>query len=102
MPRMSKSFDEYLENSGWSSHLFQKHASYLYLLLGSVAVIKVGRTVITMESKTSKIKFYVHHNGRSKEYMTITDAQGNELITYHHTVDPQKIYNDVKVFLFKD
>ena len=97
--QMSKTIEEYMNNNGWSSSLFLNHAKYLLENLGDKIQLKVGRTVIHMFTATRTIKFYVHHNGRSKEFLTITDVNGNELQTFHYSEPFDKVLNAVKEIL---
>lgn len=101
--QLSKTAAEYFSNGGWSSHHFVKHAE---VILGSLTSrkdisVKLGRTVIHVTNMATDvgIKFYVHHNGRSKEFMTITDKLGNELKTYHCSDNPHDVLKDVSKFL---
>ena len=74
---------EYVANGGWSSALFAPQALPLIGELKSAGIlITVGRSVIHLGKK---LKAYVHHNGRTPEYATITDFRGTELATFHHT-----------------
>ena len=74
---------EYAVNGGWSSKFFAANAGALLQELNTLGVrVIVGRTVIHIGQN---LKAYVHHNGRSNEYATITDARGVELDTFHHT-----------------
>lgn len=81
MRKLSKSIEEYEKAGGWSSSLFHPHAVKLLKELKQRNVeIEVGRTVIYVDRE---LKVYVHNNGRSKEYATVTDMNGKELITRH-------------------
>lgn len=81
--KLSKSVEEYERAGGWSSSKFYKPALALMKELACRGVkVDVGRTVIYVGEK---FKCYVHHNGRSKDYATITNFQGAELITAHYT-----------------
>ncbi len=83
--------DEYIENGGWSSFLFAAVAIPLMQELKSMNVpVTVGRSVIHIGEGTSRIKAYVHHNGRTPEYATFTDHLGAELETFHYT-EPEKL-----------
>lgn len=83
MRKLSKSLEQYEENGGWSSSLFYKPAVALMKdLIQRGVKVDVGRHVIYVGEK---LKCYVHYNGRSKEYATVTDVKGNELLTVHHT-----------------
>lgn len=74
---------EYVANGGWSSALFAPNAIPLMGELQTQGVkVTVGRSVIHIGKK---LKAYVHHNGRTPEYATITDFRGTELATFHHT-----------------
>lgn len=74
---------EYIANDGWSSKHFVPMAVPLLQELQAAGVqVVVGRSVIHL---AKKLKAYVHHNGRTEEYATITDWKGNELGTFHHT-----------------
>lgn len=85
MSKLSRSLEAYEKEDGWSSKLFAKRAiPLLKKLAASEVAVEVGRTVIYLTGK-QKLKAYVHHNGRSKEFATITDAKGVELATFHYT-----------------
>ena len=100
MPKqLGKTIEEYMNSNGWSSGLFINHARFLFAKLKDKVHFRVGRTVIHVFTETRTIKFYVHHNGRSKEFMTITDVNGKELQTYHCSETPEKIYEDLKQIL---
>lgn len=88
--QLSKSPEEYLANNGWSSALFLEHAKLAFTSLPGVE-IKVGRTVVVCTQGDKTVKVYVHHNGRSKEYLTITDKHGRELWTFHYTDTPHEV-----------
>jgi hypothetical protein len=86
MTRLGRSIEEYEANGGWSSHFFAENASRLMRELLALGVaLQVGRTVVHMEKDGLKFKAYVHHNGRSEEYATITARSGVELLTVHYT-----------------
>jgi hypothetical protein len=97
MAKMSKTQEEYLMNNGWSSALFLPHAKLLFEELKEVNFV-IGRSVIYLQpmvfpvpkTKYRKLKAYVHHNGRTKEYVTFTDEKGNELETIHYTISPEQ------------
>ena len=73
---------EYVQNGGWSSAHFAPRAIPLMQELKAAGVkVTVGRTVIHMNN----LKAYVHHNGRTEEYATITNFKGVELATFHYT-----------------
>jgi len=79
--KLSKSIEEYEKAGGWSSSLFYPYALEMMNMLKSAnKKVDVGRTVIHLNNE---LKVYVHHNGRSKEYATVTDMKGTELITKH-------------------
>jgi ribosomal protein S18 len=85
MAGMNKSLVEYEQNGGWSSKLFAKQAVALMAELAAQGVdVKIGRTVIHIKKNKKTLKAYVHHNGRSEEYATITDSKGVELLTVHY------------------
>ena len=86
---------EYEANDGWSSSLFAKGAAALIRRLKESGVkVSVGRTVIHIGEN---MKAYVHYNGRTKEYATITDRNGVELQTFHHTE-----FEDLSNFILKE
>lgn len=86
MGKLDKTLGEYEENGGWSSHHFAANgAALIRELMEAGADVKIGRTVIHVSNGDSRLKAYVHHNGRSREYATITDWAGEELLTVHHT-----------------
>ena len=86
MPMLKKSLDEYAANGGWSSKLFADQAVPLMReLMAAGVTLKVGRHTIHLEANGNKIKAYVHHNGRTPEYATITDKKGTEIESFHYT-----------------
>lgn len=86
MARLGRSLEEYAENGGWSSHHFAENAVPLIKSLMSLgAEVKIGRHVIHVKNGKAKLKAYPHFNGRSEEYVTITDMKGQELFTAHYT-----------------
>jgi len=92
--RMSRTFDEYVNSGGWSSHYFLSHAKELIPTLNQLdeIEIKIGRHVIHIHVRGKLLlKAYVHYKGRSREYLTFTDKRGVELETFHHTDSYQKI-----------
>lgn len=98
--KLSKTKQQFEESSGWSSNLFYDHYSKLKPLLEENHIaISFGRTVMYFSSTETqkKIKLYVHHNGRTKEYLTICDENGNELKTFHYTDET----NDILVFVLE-
>lgn len=101
--QLSKTTAEYFSNGGWSSHHFVKHAEVIldWVSPRKDISVKLGRTVIHVTNTATNIgiKFYVHYNGRSKEFMTITDKLGNELKTYHSSINPLAVIQDVASFL---
>jgi len=77
---------EYVANGGWSSHYFAHAAIPLMMELKQAGVpVTVGRTVVHINKGSALIKAYVHHNGRTEEYATITNSKGEELATFHYT-----------------
>jgi len=97
MRKLSKSFNEFLENSGWSANKFLEHAEYLYKRFNGH--VEIGRTVVHLYGNGRQLKAYVHHNGRSAEYLTLTDAHGAELTTFHYTDTPEEILYSIHYFL---
>lgn len=97
MKKLTRNIDEYLENFGWSSSLFFNHAKSLFRDkdINRLATFEIGRTVVYLRARGKLFKFYVHHAGRSKEYLTITDAHGAEIVTYHYTVKTKEIKEKV-------
>jgi hypothetical protein len=93
---LSKSVEEYEKGGGWSSSLFYKSAMVIFKKLQKADyTVDVGRTVVYISKGRHKLKAYVHYNGRSKEYLTITDGKGTELETFHYTDSADKIYNGI-------
>lgn len=87
---MKDKAEEYKANGGWSSHLFASNAWDLMCELKKHGTdVTVGRTVVHITRKTDdgahRLKAYVHHNGRTEEYATITDRRGTELASFHYT-----------------
>jgi len=85
--RGTKSIEEYLTNGGWSSHLFLETAKTLLTDrdITRRTEFEYFRSVIYLRSQGKLLKAYVHHNGRSKEYLTFTDESGSEVHTFHYT-----------------
>jgi hypothetical protein len=83
---LSQSIEQYEANHGWSSELFADNAVRLLKELQDAGVhLQVGRRVIYIGKGITRIKAYVHHNGRSPEFATVTNATGDELATFHYT-----------------
>jgi hypothetical protein len=102
MARMGRSLQEYKENNGWSSQLFSENALSLIEELMSAGIdVIIGRTVVYIRKDKIKLKAYVHYNGRSEEYATITDRNGIELLTVHYT-EFEKLSKFVKDILSVD
>lgn len=96
MARLGRTLEEYTANGGWSSHYFAENAVRLMGELKDLGVdVVIGRTVIHLTKGDVKLKAYVHHNGRSEEYATITKFNGEELLTAHYT-DFKKLGDFVK------
>ena len=95
MRKLSKSIDEYLINSGWSSQLFLEHAKSIFndKEICEKFKVEVGRSVIYFISGEDLIKAYVHYEGRSKDYLTFTDKHGKELMSFHYTDETSEIKN---------
>lgn len=94
---LSKNKKDYLDGGGWSSSLFFEKAKIIFKELENHGVtLDFGRTVLHIIKDNKKIKAYVHCNGRSKEYLTITDSNGNELETFHYQEDVNTIINFIK------
>lgn len=93
MRKLSKSIEQYLEAGGWSSNLFVEHARRLFedKHFTRTCDFEVGRSVIYIRSNGKMIKAYVHHNGRSKEFMTLTNEKGDELATFHYSCSTKEI-----------
>ena len=95
MRKLSKSIEKYLEAGGWSSSNFFEHAKVLFKDrdINCVAAFEVGRSVIYLRhsAQGKMLKFYVHHNGRSKEFMTITYENGDEYKTFHYSASVNEI-----------
>lgn len=96
MSKMSRTKEEYFANSGWSSHHFMKHAQVLIPELEKKFEMAFGRHVIHLKKDGKTVaKFYVHKNGRSREYATLTDAKGKELLTVHHSVETESFREQI-------
>ena len=91
--KLSKSPKEFFENSGWSAHLFLEHARAIYNHFGDE--LKVGRTVVHLRN----YKIYVHFNGRSREYLTLCDKNGNELQTFHYLESPEHVLERIIILV---
>lgn len=96
---LSKSIEEYLAAGGWSSNLFLEHAKVLFndRDLKRGCKFEVGRSVIYIRSGGQVLKVYVHHNGRTKEYMTLSEG-GTEVATFHYTAKTEEIKQTILKF----
>lgn len=94
--RLNKSVEEYFLASGWSSHLFVDHARLVFAKFPNVLV---GRSVIHIINEGKLIKVYVHHAGKTKEFMTITDAKGIEIASFHYTIPPETVLQKITELL---
>lgn len=91
--KLSKSQKEFFANMGWSAHKFLPHA--YHLAANFIGEIGVGRTVVYLHHNNTLIKVYVHHNGRSDDYLTLTDSKGHELQTLHCSEPKEKLLEAV-------
>lgn len=83
MPKMNKTLAEFQEASGWSSKHFASEAGpFIKSLIKAGVKVQIGRTVIHIGEN---LKAYVHYNGRSAEFATITDRNGVEINSFHYT-----------------
>jgi hypothetical protein len=98
--KLSKSVDEYFANTGWSSSLFLDHAKALVSDpdIKRSTTIEFGRSVVYLRSNSKMLKIYVHHAGRSKEFMTITDFAGDEVATFHYTAKTKDIKDKILTY----
>jgi len=97
MRKLSKNFNDFISNSGWSASKFLEHAIYLHRVFKGD--VEIGRTVVYLGHKDQQLKAYVHYNGRSAEYLTLTDSRGEELTTFHHTDTPEEILYSIYHYL---
>jgi hypothetical protein len=75
---------EYVANGGWSSFHFAAKALPLIGELKAMNVpVVIGRSVIHIGTGATMLKAYVHHNGKSEEWATITNSRGVELGSFH-------------------
>lgn len=93
MRRLSRSIEEYLEASGWSSRLFLEHAKAIFNdpRLKRSCTFEVGRSVIYLRSRGTLLKVYVHHGGRSREFITFKNESGDEVGSFHHSTPVESI-----------
>ena len=96
--RLTQSVESYLANEGWSSSKFLDHAKFLFDELPKYDIrIEVGRTVVYLHRTTRlgcdvvALKCYVHYQGASKEYLTVTDAKGNAIKCFYCECNPSEI-----------
>jgi hypothetical protein len=100
MPRtLTKSVEEFLSQNGWSAHKFVKHAVYVHEHFDGE--INMGRSVAYARKNGKMVKIYAHHNGRSNEYITITDKKGTELVSIHCYESPEYVLNQINLHLSK-
>lgn len=93
MRQLGKSIEEYLAAGGWSSHNFLEHAKAVFedREVKRTCTFEVGRSVIYIRSRGTMLKAYVHHAGRSREFMTLKDEKGDEVKTFHMTAKPAEV-----------
>lgn len=98
MRRLNQTVESYLANQGWSSSAFLEHAKFLFAELPKYDItISVGRTVVYLNRETRLgctvlvLKCYVHYQGASRQYLTITDSSGNALKSFYCEATPQEI-----------
>jgi hypothetical protein len=97
MARLGRSIEEYESECGWSSALFAGPAVELMRELMAHGVqVSLGRTVVHIATANVKLKAYVHHNGRTHEWATITDFRGNELESFYYDD-----FHNLRIFLLK-
>ena len=97
MARLGRTIEEYEAECGWSSALFAGPAVALMKeLMGKGVQVTLGRTVVHLSTDAVKLKAYVHHNGRTHEFATITDVKGNELKSFHY-----QEFSQLRIFLLQ-
>jgi hypothetical protein len=103
MKKLTRNIDEYLQYGGWSSSLFFNHAKLLFRDkdINRLATFEIGRTVVYLRARGKLFKFYVHYQGRSKEYLTLTDSHGVEIAAYHYTVKTKEIKEKILQLLLE-
>lgn len=83
MSKMNKTLEEFEAAKGWSSKLFYTEAHTFVLELAKSGIpVDFGRTVIHIGQT---LKAYVHYQGRTSEFATITDRNGVEIESFHFT-----------------
>lgn len=89
--------EEYLAQQGWSSHHFLEHAKAIFSdsTIQRSMTFEIHRTVIYIQSYGKMLKGYVHHAGRSREFLTFKNAGGDEVKSFHYSVST----NEIKQFL---
>lgn len=85
--------------NNWNSKFFIHHTKFLVKNLKHLVYMKVDRTGFYVITDNRTIKFYIGYNGRSNEFMLITDVNKNELIAYHYSEDSEVIFQKVKQIL---
>lgn len=88
----------YFKNSGWSSHLFLDHAKYILPRVKEFCGVVIGRLSIRLTDSNGKVvlRIFVHHNGRTNEFMTITDSKQKELATFHYTDSSEDMLDAIR------
>lgn len=96
---LSKSKKEFIKNSGWSSELFfDKAVEIIDELEERNFELDFERTVLYIKRNEELLKVYVHRNDKSKEYITFTDSEGDELKSFHYTDSKKEIVDFVISF----
>lgn len=98
MGTRERSFDEYLAAGGWSSKLFLPHAKLAIPEMQKEATVEFRRTLVTVTRGTRSVQLRVHHAGRDRKWMSITDGQ-REITAHHHTETPEQVLAAVRAAL---
>lgn len=104
MPRkLTRTLGDYMASGGWSSSKFFEQAKTLFndpdLL--KIGEFEFGRTVVYYSTGRHVFKFYVHHKGRSDEYLSVVDGITKEELVVFHCDDSAAKIKDKLFLLFK-
>lgn len=92
--RMNKTVEEVLDNNVWSASKFKLHLECLIKNSKDI-ILKFGRTVMYIETVNGIYKIYPHYKGKTKDFITLVDPNGNEIKSFHFEQPPKEIVEDI-------
>ena len=93
MRNLTKTKLDFFSNKGWSGKKFFPIAKNVIPKLENCSfIIEYGRSVLYIKKHNKLLKAYVHYNGRSSDYLTFVDKDG-EVKTFHYDDSHMKVLN---------